>query len=67
LAQLLQRHAIAERQLLRLGGRSPPAIDRVRISGRLGHARPTVTLRIYADLLDRACEATAVAIDAVMR
>jgi integrase len=42
-------------------------IDVVQISKRLGHASPTVTLRIYAHLFNPADEAAAVAIDAVMR
>src|SRR5262245_16458991 len=42
-------------------------IDVAKISKRLGHASPTVTLRIYAHLFKPDDEAAAVAIDAVMR
>jgi integrase len=42
-------------------------IDVVKISKRLGHSSPTVTLRIYAHLFKPDDEAAAVAIDAVMR
>jgi integrase len=42
-------------------------IDVVKVSKRLGHASPTVTLRIYAHLFNQDDEAAAVAIDAVLR
>ena len=42
-------------------------IDVVKISKRLGHSSPTVTLRIYAHLFAPDDDAAAVAIDAVMR
>lgn len=42
-------------------------VDVVKVSKRLGHASPTVALRIYAHLFNPADDAAAVAIDAVMR
>lgn len=44
-----------------------PGLDVVKVSKRLGHSSPAVTLRVYAHLFDRTDTAAADAIEGALR